>query len=158
MRKIIIILALFVTTKSTLHAQIDVTASPLALIALGLAASVEYPLAPSFGLEGYLVTSPIAGFFAGSVSSKHYFRPKRGNDGFNVGLFAGGGTNVGAGLGFNVGFKAVSKHGIIFDCGFGLGRSFWGNSDFSTSEGFGITPLTPYVKLNIGYRFPKKEG
>jgi hypothetical protein len=156
--QIIIILALFFATKSTIHAQIDVSASPLALIALGLAASVEYPLAPSFGLEGYLITVPLAGFFAGSVSSKHYLRPKRGNDGFNVGLFAGGGSRMGPGLGFNVGYKTVSKRGFILDFGFGLGRTlFWG-SDISASTGFRSVEITPYLKLNVGYRFPKKEG
>lgn len=158
MRKIIIILVLFFTTKTFLHAQTDVSASPLALIALGIAASVEYPLAPSFGLEGYLVTSPIAGFFAGSVSSKHYLRPKRGNDGFNIGLFAGGGSRMGSGLGFNVGYKTVSERGFILDFGFGLGRTLFGGSDISASSRFRSVEITPYLKLNVGYRFSKKEG
>ncbi|WP_425422181.1 hypothetical protein [Phaeodactylibacter xiamenensis] len=158
MRKTIFILALFLTAKSTLHAQIDVGASPVPLIALGLAASVEYPLNPSFGLEGYLITFPVAGFFAGYVGPKHYLRPKRGNDGFSIGLFAGGGSRMGSGLGFNVGYKTVSERGFILDFGFGMGRTLFGGSDISALTGFRSVEITPYLKLNVGYRFPKKEG
>ena len=154
MRKIIIILVLFLTPKTILHAQTDVSASPLALIALGLAASAEHPLAPSFGLEGYLITVPLAGFFAGYVSPKHYLRPKRGNDGFNIGLFAGGGSGMGSGVGFNLGYKTVSKRGFILDFGFGFGRTIFGASNISSSVN---VEITPYLKLNTGYRFQKKD-
>ena len=127
------------------HAQTDVSISPFGLLIPVFVGTVEAPVADYIGLEGYLLAAEGGALL--NVNGRYYLNPKRGYDGFNIGIFVGGGIDLGVGPGFSLGYKNVSERGVLFDVGFGLGRSL-------SNEWSG--PL-PYAKLNFGYRFQKKD-
>jgi hypothetical protein len=145
MRKLILVIVLFTATKGLLHAQTDLSVSPFALLVPALVATLEIPVANNVGLEGYVLAAEGGGVV--NLNARYYLTPKRGHDGFNIGMFVGGGTDLGVGPGFSFGYKTVSERGVLFDVGFGLGRSL--------SDEFG-GPL-PYAKLNFGYRFQSRN-
>ncbi|MCG8328223.1 MAG: hypothetical protein MI974_11085 [Chitinophagales bacterium] len=127
----------------SLRSQTDVGLSPVALLFGGLKASVEGGLNDHWGLDGDILIAEdvLLLTFAG----KHYFNAKEGLDGFNAGVFVGGGPDIGGGLGFLAGYKVISQKKIFFEVSLGLGR------------GFGDLEFIPYGKLNIGYRFVRKQ-
>lgn len=145
MRKLILVIVLFTATKGLLNAQTDVSISPFGLLIPAFVGTVEIPIANSMGLEGYVLA--VEGGGVVNLNARYYLTPKRGHDGFNIGMFVGGGTDLGVGPGFSFGYKTVSERGVIFDVGFGLGRSL--------TDDFG-GPL-PYGKLNFGYRFQTRD-
>ncbi len=144
MRKLILVIVLFTASKSLLSAQTDVSISPFGLLIPAFVGTVEVPVADYIGLEGYLLA--VEGGAVVNLNGRYYLNPKRGYDGFNIGIFVGGATELGVGPGFTFGYKTVSERGLLFDVGFGIGRSL---SD-------GGLPL-PYAKLNFGYRFQKRD-
>jgi hypothetical protein len=136
-------LALFVLA-NPLRAQVDIAASPVALLFGGLLVSAEVPLATDWGLEANAFAAVGGGGFA--VAGKYYFNPKQGIDGFHVGAFIGGGSDgLGFGPGFLLGYKVASAKGLIFNSGFGIGRNLGDGN-----------PI-PYFSLNLGYRFGNRE-
>ena len=143
MKNSILILALFISAPSLLKAQTDVSVSPFGLLVPALVLTVEHPIAEYMGLEGYLLAAEGGG--AVNLNARYYLNTKRGYDGFNIGFFVGGATDIGVGPGFAFGYKTVSSRGLLFDVGFGLGRSLTGS---------GV--VLPYGKLNFGYRFQQE--
>lgn len=136
-------LALFVLA-NPLRAQVDIAASPIALLFGGLLASAEVPLATDWGLEASTFAIVEGGVFW--VSGKYYFNPKQGIDGFHVGAFLGGGSEgIGFGPGFLFGYKVASAKGLIFNVGLGVGRNLGDGN-----------PI-PYFSGNLGYRFGNRE-
>ncbi len=145
MLKKIIIAALLLSTalSQSVSAQTDVGASPVLLLVPALSASVEQGINDFWGVEGNLFAAE--GGLLLTVAGKHYLSPKRGADRFNIGLFLGGASELGAGGGFLFGYKAVSEKNLLFDIGLGVGRTIGG-------EG-----IIPYFKINFGYRFGGDE-
>ncbi|MEM0994205.1 MAG: hypothetical protein AAGI49_14290 [Bacteroidota bacterium] len=79
------------------------------------------------------------------LNGKHYFRPRKGTDGFNVGTFLTiPSRNDGASVGFFGGHKWVSQKNITFEVALGVGRQFGEEN---------VINALPYFKLNVGYRF-----
>lgn len=140
MRKLMLALALFLSTQVLLKAQTDVSVSPFGLLIPALVLTVERPVAEYIGLEGYLLTAE--GVAVVNLNARYYLNTKLGHDGFNIGFFVGGATELGVGPGFSFGYKTVSPRGLLFDVGLGLGRSL--TNDIGA---------LPYGKLNFGYRF-----
>jgi len=112
--------------------------SPL-LIAGLVAVSIEQGFRGETGVELDILGAE--GFFYSYVSGKYYFNPRMGLDRFYAGVFLGGGSDVGAGGGFLIGSKLLSRSNkVLFEIGVGAGRSF-------TDGNF-----IPTGKLHFGYR------
>ncbi|MEZ4986132.1 MAG: hypothetical protein R2795_14020 [Saprospiraceae bacterium] len=136
MKRLLLIIPLFLLVKIAC-AQIEIKLSPLLIAGVG-ALSVEYGLSEDAGVEwdGWVAGGGFYTYFSG----KYYFNPKKGLDRFYGGIFLGGGTDIGAGGGFLVGSKTVSRsEKVLFEIGFGLGRSFDGG-------------VLGAGKLHFGYR------
>lgn len=143
MKTLFVGLALFVLA-NPLRAQVDIAASPVALLFGGLLVSAEVPLGSDWGLEANAFAAVGVGAFW--VSGKYYFNPKQGIDGFHVGAFLGGGSEgIGFGPGFLFGYKVASAKGLIFNVGLGIGRNLGDGN-----------PI-PYFSGNLGYRFGNRE-
>ncbi len=181
-RLIVAVLALF-TLSTTSQAQVDVTVNPIGIlfgdISLGadIVISDNLSVEPTVGfgsnksdLLGYKSSSiPI------SVFGKYYFNPNNGADKFYASVWLRfinrnfnfddtltgtasvdySQTRVGGGLG--IGYKVVSKGGIVFDIGIGAGRAFLDKRKFESDV---IDPVTIEWtqlmfngKLGVGYRF-----
>ncbi len=142
------ILALFLVMNGLAsNAQVDLTINPFFLLIPGVQVSLEFNTKKDWGFGGDVYAGEDA--YAFYLSSRHFFSPNKGGDRFNMGAFAGGaggGGSSGAGLGFFIGYKAVSVQKIVFDIAIGGGR------DFTDDIGF-----LPYFKANVGYRFGLKE-
>ncbi len=135
---------LFITSFAyTANAQFELKSNPIALIFAAPSLSAEYGFTEDFGVEAYGIIFPDGEGIA-FVSAKYYLNPKEGLDRFNIGGFLAAGS-LGIGAGFQLGQKVVAKKGLVFEFGIGLGRGF-------TDE-----PFLPYFKLDLGYRFKKKE-
>ena len=127
----------------------EVSVNPFALLFEGFIFGADYNINDDFGIGADLAFGQGLGLFY--VNGKHYFNPKKGNDRWMLGSFIGGagefgGGDGGAGLGFFVGYKWISRRNIVFELAGGAGR------DFSGDIGF-----LPYYKFNVGYRFKKKD-
>ncbi len=123
-------------------AQFEAKLNPVILLFGGLVASGEYPFNPNFGLEATVIATVDGG--GAFLLGKYYLNPRLGADRFNIGAFVGGGFET-VGVGFHLGTKIVSKKGVLFEINIGAGR------------GFGDLEVVPYFKLDIGYRFGKKD-
>lgn len=145
------------------QAQVDVTASPIALLFADVNVGADFKITPNFSLgatAGYgrgdlwgLVDSretvPV------NVVGKYYFWPKQGADGFYADVFSrfvnrsitasykGDNENIPdkvnfsrtqVGLGFGLGFKVVSQRGFVFDIGTGIGRAVYSHDKINVSE------------------------
>ena len=138
------------------HAQTDVSISPYSLIVAKPAFSVEQSIARQVGLEGFfrlnnIITDPFGlnrrYSMVINANIRYYLDPKKGYDRFHLGLFAGGATNgFSLGAGFSLGYKIISEKRIFLDVATGAGRTLTGEGD-----------VWPYGKLNIGYRFRKRD-
>lgn len=137
--KNMVLFAVFVLSTQLLSAQVDVKISPIPLLFGVGAVSVEYALAPSWGLDADILAG--ADFFGANLSGKFYFDPQKGIDRFHVGAFIGD-LQGSVGLGFLVGTKIVSKKRILFEIGVGIGRTL--------DDG-----VIGYGKLHLGYRLGK---
>lgn len=150
MRAILILVILIFGLSSTSTAQTEFKINPVLLLFGGLILSCEQPVSDHFGVEGTLLAFPDAGF-AGYALAKYYFRPSMGADRFYTGAFLGAGDfNFGGGvfgLGFHVGFKILAKKGLLFEINLGLGRAL----------GTGFNEPIPHFKIDMGYRFGKKN-
>jgi hypothetical protein len=139
MKKIILsALILFIVCSATLRAQTEIKLSPL-LIAGVVALSIEQGFGGEAGVELDVIGAE--GGFYSYVSGKYYFNPRMGLDRFYAGVFVGGGSDVGAGGGFLIGTKLLSRSNkVLFEIGIGAGRSII-NGEF-----------IPAGKLHFGYR------
>ncbi len=138
---------LFVIAGLTAKAQVDLSINPFFLLIPGVQASLEYTTKNDWGFGGDVFAGEGAYFIY--ATGKYYFNPSKGGDKFNAGAYVGGAGidgDSGYGLGFYVGYKALSTKKILFDVALGGGR------DFSDNIGF-----LPYIKANVGYRFGLKE-
>ena len=138
-KPLFLFLALMILSSQFLCAQTEVKISPVALLGGLFAISVEQGITDDFGVEADFYGAIEAGG-AFVVSAKYYFNPREGLDRFHAGIYAGGISDTGAGVGFLVGTKIVSRKNILFEIGLGIGRTF--------DDGF-----LPYGKLHLGYRF-----
>lgn len=138
MKKLLLVGLLFSIATIHLQAQTEIKLSPVALLFPGLGAGVEYGVSDEFGVD--LSGLVVEGGGIVWVSGKYYFNPRQGLDRFHAGVFLGGGTDIGPGIGFLLGTKIVSQSNkVIFELGAGIGRSFDGG-------------FIPYGRLSLGYR------
>lgn len=144
MKKIILVICLFISVQFSAQAQADVQINPIALLFGGIQFSADFLLTDNGSVE----VSTIAGadVIAFYGAGKYYFNPRAGADRFYIGAFVGGGTDVGGGVGFLAGQKWLSDKGVSFELALGLGRSLGGDVDF-----------LPYGKLAVGYRLGQKR-
>ncbi len=142
MKRILFIFALF-GLAHTVQAQVEIKTNPVALLFEALPVSVEYCINDSWGTELDAFATADWGFLY--LSAKHYFSPRKGTDGFNIGSFAGGAGgdgDSGFGLGFFAGYKGISTKNILLEIALGIGRDFTDNVE-----------VLPYFKFHVGYRF-----
>lgn len=139
MRTYLIAVAMGLLVSGQLAAQqFEIKLSPLLLASVG-AVAVEYGVNDEFGLEWDGIAA--GGSFYTYFSGKYYFNPRKGLDRFYGGVFLGGGAELGAGLGFLLGTKILSRNEkVLFEIGVGLGRSL------------GEIGALPAGKLHFGYR------
>lgn len=168
-------------------AQVDVTINPIGLLFGNFNVGADFMISDQISIEptigiGYGSTG-ISGidseykYFSLPVTvfGKYYFNPDDGADKFYADAwlrfvnrsytYDGDGTTYGDysqtrfGLGFGIGYKIVANSGLVFDIGFGAGRSLFDKTKFE-GEGDDITVDWPNImfvgKLGIGYRFGGK--
>jgi hypothetical protein len=111
--------------------------NPFLLLFDGFQITGEGVMHKNFGIEGNLIFGSDFGVFF--VNGKYYLSPKYGGDNFYTGAFLGGGSDLGIGFGFLLGYKVVAASGFVFDTHFGLGR--------------GTDDVTGTFKFTFGYRF-----
>ncbi len=162
-------------------AQVDVTLNPIELLVGDISAGADFAITENFSIEAGV------GISAGKVGDdfkwssipvtavgKYYFNPRRGSDGFYADAFLryvnrsynaeANSNNADAkwsrlGLGFGIGFKAVSAKGIVFDIGVGAGRAIIDDLTYEENGeeySFDWPNLMLYGKLGVGYRFGGK--
>ena len=150
MRTILFLLLFSFGLSTASNAQAEFKINPIVLLFGGLILSCEQPISDQFGVEGTLIAVPDAGF-GGYGLAKYYFKPNLGADRFYGGAFLGAGDfisqNAFFGLGFHVGYKIVARKGLLFEVNLGLGRAL----------GSGFTEPIPHFKVDLGYRFGKKN-
>jgi len=159
--------------------QVELKINPLTFFFGSLDVSLEYGVKPNFGID----IAPSINFdnkdlggieykgsgFGAVINPRYYFNPSKGINKFYVGAYANfvsrqykdnndvvGWKNTRFALGPNIGYKTVSKSGLLFDIGFGFGRSFYNEN--TSEEGLDISELSTVNsdfigKLAIGYRF-----
>lgn len=171
---------------STAKAQIDASISPFALIWGNPNVSVDFGLSEDFSVEATLGVRFGNSIFSSiedydrfrvpiTVAGKYYFSPKYGADGFYGSLWTKM-VNVNVdfvdntrsdynrfriGLGIGAGYKVVSKGGIFFDIGAGIGRRVFENTNFDDSQLVqdlldDIFAIMFISKIGVGYRFGSK--
>ncbi len=106
-----------------------------------------------------------------TVTGKYYFNPDDGADKFyadvflrfisrsykvddgNVNNIDWSQTRLGAGVG--IGFKSISRSGVVFDIGFGVGRAFIDkiSDENDTTSSIDWPDIMFTGKLGVGYRF-----
>jgi hypothetical protein len=178
-RFLILALSLLAFSTYRAEAQVDVTVNPIGLLFGDLSVGADFILSDEFSLEGTI------GFGGGNddftslkwsnipitAVGKYYFNPQDGADKFYASAFlrfvgrsyrADGDTDYAeysqtrVGLGVGIGYKAVSRSGVVFDIGFGVGRAFIDNTKFE-SNGEELQVDWPDImftgKLGVGYRF-----
>lgn len=179
----LLLILFFTTIGLRATAQVDVTASPIALLFADVNLGLDVRVTPNFSLgatAGYgrgdlwgLVDSretvPV------NLIGKYYFSPKHGADGFYADAFARyvhrnvvatlkndenttiDFTRQQVGLGFGLGYKVVSKGGFVFDIGTGIGRALYSHDNVSVSEQDYKVPellrTMGYFRIGLGYRF-----
>lgn len=138
MKKLLLFGLLFSFATLTVKAQTEIKVNPIALMFTGIGVGVEYGINDDFGVD--LSTLIVEGGGIVWVSGKYYLNPRQGLDRFHLGVFLGGGTDIGPGIGFLLGTKVASQSNkVIFEIGAGIGRSFDGG-------------VIPYGRISIGYR------
>lgn len=179
-RILILSLAFFALCSFDAKAQIDATINPIGLLWGNLSIAGDYVISDAISVEGAI------GFGSGdalsdtykwrnipvTVSGKYYFNPDDGADKFYTAAwlrYVGRKyevedqmssfvdfTQTRLGLGISVGFKSVSRSGIVFDINFGAGRALVDETKLD-SEGVAGDVDWPDImfsgKLGIGYRF-----
>ena len=164
----------------TASAQVDATINPIGLLFGDFSVGADFAIVENFSVEAAV------GFGSGDLSDadwfnipvnvvgKYYFSPKHGTDRFYGDVFLryvnrswsyddnstfADYTSNRFGLGFGIGYKAVSKGGFVFDIGFGVGRAIINNNKF-TGDGVEESVDWPEImfqgKLGVGYRFGGK--
>ena len=178
-RLMILALAVFSFSAFRANAQVDVTVNPIGLLFGGLSVGADFVLSDEFSVEGTIGIGGGSDDFTNlkwsnipvTVVGKYYFNPEDGADKFYADAFlrfvsrgykADGETDYAEysqtrfGLGIGIGYKAVSRSGIVFDIGFGVGRALIDNTKFE-GNGEEFTVDWPDImfqgKLGIGYRF-----
>ncbi len=144
--KNLMLTALLLLALGRATAQVEVKTNPIGLLFEAFPVSIEVVAGDSWGVELDAFASSGLDFLY--LSGKHYFSPRRGADGFNLGAFMGGAGDDkgkdGFGLGFFAGYKALSSKRVLLEVALGLGRDFTEELD-----------VLPYFKLHVGYRFGK---
>lgn len=167
-------------------AQVEVKINPVGLLFSRISANIEFIASDDLGIEG----SPFIDFgsldlgdgvdystlsFGLMGAGKYYFGPRDGADRFYAGAYVrykGGKYTIKDGdesdsftrtrvaLGILTGYKWVSQKNVVFEIGFGLGRSIVDN--ITTSDGFSdnvsdipIFNIDVVGRLAVGYRFVK---
>lgn len=178
-RLMILALAVFTLSSFNANAQIDVTVNPIGLLFGDLSVGADFVLSDVFSVEGTIGIGGGSDDFTNlkwsnipvTVVGKYYFNPDDGADKFYADAFlrfvsrsykADGDTNFSEysqtrlGLGVGIGYKTVSRGGVVFDIGFGVGRALVDNTKFE-NNGEETTVDWPDImfqgKLGIGYRF-----
>lgn len=181
MRTRILILALALCSFSfyQANAQTDVTINPIGLLFGDLSVGADFILSDDFSVEGTIGIGGGKEDFANlkwsnipiTVVGKYYFNPQDGADKFYADAFlrfvsrsykADGETSFAEysqtrlGFGLGIGYKTVSRSGIVFDIGFGVGRAFIDNTEYkdeNTRADIDWPDIMFQGKLGIGYRF-----
>ncbi|MBK8565452.1 MAG: DUF3575 domain-containing protein [Saprospiraceae bacterium] len=183
---IIATLFCFAFGSTTLKAQVDLTANPVTLLFGDINVGIDAKISNNFSLgatAGYgkgdlwgLVDSRQS--ILGTLTGKYYFSPKHGADGFYVNGFGrytnrnlqasykndpenvgrkGEFTRQQVGIGFGLGYKAISNKGFVFDIGTGIGRSVFSHNSTNYDENEYKIPeffrTMGYFRIGLGYRF-----
>lgn len=151
MKPLLLSFILLVAYSTTASAQFEIKSNPIALLFEAFPISMEYSNLNDWGTQIDILAFEEGGW--GYLTGKYYLSPKYGADRFHVGAFAGGffqEKDANLGIGFMVGYKAVSKSRIVFEVGGGIGRNLTAGA--TDNAGDGIEAI-PYLNLNIGYRF-----
>jgi len=166
------------------HAQVDVTFNPLGFLLFSdIHFGVDFGINKNVSLEGsvgYQFDSENNSnmkwrAIPATAAFKYYFVPKRGADRLYTDLFLQyasryytadeGGSQFAEykrmrfGIGFGLGYKAVSRGGAVFDFGAGLSRALYDEIKFTRPGDeykFVWPKLLVTLKLGIGYRFGHK--
>jgi hypothetical protein len=137
-----------------------------------IGASAGYGRGDLWGLVDSRETVPVM------LIGKYYVSPKHGADRFYVDGFGryvtrriqasyeGENQNIPdkvdfrrtqVGLGFGIGYKAVSEKGFVFDIGTGIGRALYSHDSVNVSEeDYKIPELfrtIAFFRIGVGYRF-----
>lgn len=161
----------------TATAQVDVTANPIGLLFGDLSVGADFALSENFSVEAAvgLGTNKIDDIKGRNIPvnivGKYYLSPKYGADRFYVDAFLryvnrdwnyddgsdyADFTSNRFGIGFGIGYKAVSKGGFVFDIGLGAGRALVDENSYASNgiqEDVDWPELMIQGKLGIGYRF-----
>lgn len=160
------------------QAQVDVSVNPIGLLFGDFSVGADFGIAENLSVELAvgIGTNKVAGVKGTNIPvnlvGKYYVSPKHGADRFYVDAFLryvnrqwnyDDGSNFADytsnrfGLGFGLGYKAVSRGGFVFDIGFGAGRALIDNNVYNDDTGNRETIDWPKImfqgKLGIGYRF-----
>ena len=160
------------------NAQVDVSVNPVGLLFGDLSVGADFALAEQFSVEatvgfGTNTIDEVKGTnIPVNIVGKYYFSPKNGADRFYVDAFLryvnrqwnyeegsdyADLTSNRFGVGFGLGYKAVSRSGFVFDIGIGAGRALVDSNKYTENGGeqqdLDWPELMLQGKLGIGYRF-----
>ncbi len=161
------------------YAQVDLTINPIGVLWGDFNVGADFAISENFSIEGAVgYQSAKSGSFKYTgipviSRGKYYFNPNRGADKFYADAFLkfvnrdykvddnstdyANYTATRFGIGFGVGYKAVSAKGFVFDLNFGVGRAIASNVKYDDSNGTQFEEdwinLMFDGKLAIGYRF-----
>lgn len=111
----------------------------------------EFLVNEDIGIEPGVIFIPEEDISLFSVLGKYYFSPKKGNDGFHIGMFGQFIVpDAYFGLGFYTGYKWLSRRGVTFELGAGIGRIL--NPERSYGY-YSETNITGTGQATVGYRF-----
>lgn len=176
---LILALAVFAFSSYRADAQVDVTINPIGLLFGDLSIGGDFILSDDFSVEATLGIGGGNDDFTNlkwsnipvTVLGKYYFNPDDGADKFYADAFlrfvsrsykADGESDFSEysqtrlGFGIGIGYKAVSRKGVVFDIGFGVGRALVDNTKFeSNGDEFEVDwpDIMFQGKLGVGYRF-----
>ncbi len=141
-----LITSAFLLSSFAAKSQVELSANPFLLLWGYVQAGVDLNVTEDWSIGADVFAAEGGGLVY--ATGKYFFSPRQGCDKFNVGAFIGGGGGDGdtaLGVGFLLGYKAVSSKRVLLDMALGAGR------------GSGGLEVFPYFKFNLGYRFQLKK-
>ena len=183
MKKKSLLIGMFMILATYSFAQFELKFEPISAIFGRISISSEYVFQENMGVEasfGYSYDAPLIFMFdeitdvsglTFSGAYKFYFNPNKGGDKFYAfpyiryykadftlvdnSIEYKGDYNT-FGFGFGVGWKIVSKSGILFDFNFGVGKNVSGETNFDpdyTTDADEFSPMNLVGGVSLGYRF-----
>lgn len=128
--------------------NIEIKVNPIGLLFAGVQAEAEFPVNEALSVGAHIIAGEGTFILSGKV--KYFFNPKRGVDRFYIG--AQGGVynfhfeDLSPGIGFDAGYKFVSKDRVVIDLTLGAVR-------ISAKRRFFRNNVEFIPSLTVGYRF-----